>query len=254
MNSCRFYLSGASPALEYAKADLLHRGCDLAAEPDADVTHLLLPVPAFSSPGILKGGQPLAELLSQLPKTITVFGGDLCDKELSNYRKADFLQDAIYLSQNAAITAHCAVKQLLPHLTCTLHGCQVLIIGWGRIGKCLAQLLRAMGAHVTVATRNTTHRALLPALGYGAVETAKLGGNLLRYRVIFNTAPFPVLSEEQVRQCRPDCRKIDLASQQGIAGEDVLWARGLPGKDAPESSGRLIAATAVRLAATEGTQ
>ena len=42
------------------------------------------------------------------------------------------------------------------------------------------------------------------------------------------------------------CIKIDLASAKGIAGDDVIWARGLPGIHAPESSGRLIAETFVR--------
>ena len=32
-------------------------------------------------------------------------------------------------------------------------------------------------------------------------------------------------------------------------GKDVIIARGLPGKDAPESSGELIARTAIRIAA-----
>jgi dipicolinate synthase subunit A len=67
------------------------------------------------------------------------------------------------------------------------------------------------------------------------------------YRVIFNTVPAPVIDEAECELCRSDCLKIDLASELGIAGEDVLWARGLPGKDAPESSGRLIALTAARL-------
>ena len=43
----------------------------------------------------------------------------------------------------------------------------------------------------------------------------------------------------------PDCRgnalKIDLASCPGMLGDDVIIARGLPGKYVPESSGRLIA-------------
>jgi hypothetical protein len=47
--------------------------------------------------------------------------------------------------------------------------------------------------------------------------------------------------------CKEDCLKIDLASHRGIEGEDVIWARGLPGKDAPESSGKLIVKTAIRL-------
>lgn len=41
--------------------------------------------------------------------------------------------------------------------------------------------------------------------------------------------------------------KIDLASKPGIGGTDVLWARGLPGKFAPESAGKLIAQTILRL-------
>ena len=35
--------------------------------------------------------------------------------------------------------------------------------------------------------------------------------------------------------------KIDLASRKGMGGKDVVWARGLPGNDTPESSGSLIA-------------
>ena len=67
------------------------------------------------------------------------------------------------------------------------------------------------------------------------------------YRLIFNTVPAPVLSREQTAHCRENCLKIDLASEKGIAGEDVVWARGLPGTDAPESSGKLIAETVLRL-------
>jgi hypothetical protein len=46
---------------------------------------------------------------------------------------------------------------------------------------------------------------------------------------------------------RPDCLKIDLASKPGIAGSDVIIARGLPGKMAPESAGHLIAKTILEL-------
>jgi hypothetical protein len=53
--------------------------------------------------------------------------------------------------------------------------------------------------------------------------------------------------------CRPDCVKIDLASIQGIYGSDVIHARGLPGKQTPESSGILIANTIIRLLRKEDT-
>ena len=40
---------------------------------------------------------------------------------------------------------------------------------------------------------------------------------------------------------------MDLASKKGIAGNDVIWARGLPGIHAPEESGALIARTILDL-------
>ena len=92
------------------------------------------------------------------------------------------------------------------------------------------------------------------ALGYHAEDSQLLGHNLNGYRLIFNTAPDAVLSEEQVAHCRDNCLKIDLASRLGIAGTHVIWARGLPGKDAPESSGKLIAKSAIRLIEKERTQ
>ena len=54
------------------------------------------------------------------------------------------------------------------------------------------------------------------------------------------------MSNKKARNLQKD---MCLASQQGIEGEDVLIARGLPGKEAPESAGRLIAETVLKLCA-----
>ena len=90
-----------------------------------------------------------------------------------------------------------------------------------------------------VAARKETDRAILAALGYGVRDTEHLDTS--PYRVVFNTAPTMI-----VPCCCGSALKIDLASKPGIGGADVLWARGLPGKDAPESSGKLIAQTVLR--------
>lgn len=251
MRNCLFYCAGSAPSIRYAAEALRRRGCDVASRPGADVTHLLLPVPSLESGGALRGGGDLSELLAELPKSVTVFGGNLNTPLPSGCKTVDLLQDPLYLAENAAITAHCAVRIAMQRLPVTLQRCPVLVIGWGRIGKCLAALLRRMGAQVTVAARREHDRAMLSALGFASIEPNGLGYALMRYRVIFNTVPAPVLSEAQQVHCRPDCLKIDLASVQGIAGSDVIWARGLPGKDAPESAGELIARTVFRLAAAE---
>ena len=240
MDNWKFCFAGNTPALHYAIQALANRGYSSTQTPAADVTHLLLPVPSFEANGHIKGGGDLGSVLPQLPKNVIVLGGLLDRPELANYHRIDLLKDPLYTARNANITAHCAVKLALNKLPATLEKQQVLVIGWGRIGKCLGKLLRDMGAQVTVAARKESDRAMLAALGYRAIHTQNIGTP--PYRVIFNTVPQMVCP-----QCPGDGLKIDLASQPGLGGEDVIWARGLPGKDAPESSGQLIAETAIRL-------
>lgn len=248
-----FYPINRSPVLCAAEEALKRKGYGVVNLPCESVTHLLLPVPSFDDQGNLNGGGDLESVLAKLPKTITIIGGNLPKNRFPGYKTIDLLKDATYLADNAAITAYCAVRLAMMELPVMLRGCQVLIIGWGRIGRCLAALLWALEADVTIAARREDQRAMAHALGYQAEDTEQLGHNLNGFRLIFNTAPAPVLSEEQISHCRDNCLKIDLASTLGIAGKHVIWARGLPGKDAPESSGRLIAKTAIRLIEKERT-
>ena len=126
------------------------------------------------------------------------------------------------------------------NLTCTLDNCPVLIIGWGRIGKCLAHLLRNLSCNVTVAARKVSDQAMLQALGYQSTSPSDIDPH--NYRLIYNTVPVLLLP-----QCPGNALKIDLASERGIESADVIWARGLPGKYAPKSSGELIANTIIQI-------
>lgn len=247
MNKTVFYLSGCTAALRYAKQRLSCQGYEIASHPSRDVTHLLLPVPSFDADGSIKGGEIIADVLKELSSDTAIIGGNLDVPALSGRKCIDLLQDAQYLAQNAAITADCAIRIAGNNLPIVMDNCPILIIGWGRIGKCLAWKLKAMGVDVTVAARKETDRAMAQSLGFHVRDIEKLSLGICHYRVIFNTVPAPILKEEQITHCRDDCIKIDLASKQGIFCDDVIWARGLPNRDAPESSGILIARTVLRL-------
>lgn len=237
MDKICFCTAGNTDALVFARKQLEAWGFELSA-PGPKVTHLLLPVPSFQEDGTIRGGGDPDELFAQLPRDVTVFGGML--PPLSCHA-VDFLQDPYYLAHNAAITAHCALGLTLSQIHGTLQRAPVLIIGWGRIGKCLAQLLKAAGAEVTVAVRKPSDAAMLEALGYGSVLLPKIPAQA--FRIIYSTVPAPVMSETDAR---PGTLLMDLASTQGITGSSVIWARGLPNKIAPEASGALIAKTALR--------
>ena len=243
MNKTIICTAGNTAALAFARQFLQEQGMTVTDKPAPDVTHLLLPVPSFESDGRIKGGGILEHILADLPENVTVIGGNLHHPSLAGMVTVDLLQDAGYVAENAAITADCALRIALRTLPVVLRGCPALVIGWGRIGKCLADLLRSVGAAVTVAARKETDRAILRALGYTAVDTQGLTPVPEAYRIIYNTVPAPVLEGPR----DPKCIRIDLASQQGITGSNVIWALGLPGKDAPESSGLLIADTILRI-------
>ena len=243
MNDRIYYIAGESQALTVAAKELRMRGLTVAKTPSKAVTHLILGVPCRMERAELE------TLLKQLSGQVRIFGGFLDRQELKGYRCYDLLKDEDYLAQNAAITAHCALWIAMNQLPMTLQHCPVLILGWGRIGKYLAGLLKGLGAEVAVAVRKDDQRAMLRAFGYEG-ETLPVPECILpRFRVVFNTVPAPVLSAEALGHCRPDCIKIELASSPGIEGDGIIDARGLPGKLAPENSGKLITRTVLRLCA-----
>ena len=241
------FSAGSTSACRFACKYLKELGFPVSDHPGKEVRYLLLDVPSFGPEGLLRGGGNAETILDQFPRDIMICGGNLTHPALDGYKTVDFLQDEAYLCENAYITAECALDVALPYLKRTIRGCPVLIIGWGRIGKCLAQLLKSLDADVTVAARKPADRAMLHALGYNTLSMESLPLSLGHFRLLFNTAPSPVLSREQFSHCPENCVKIELASKNGIEGDDITIARGLPGIHMPESSGKLIAETFLRL-------
>ena len=245
MEKMTVYPVGSTSACRYASGFLEKTGISIVDHPTPEVTHLLLDVPGFAPDGELRGGGDIRRILEMLPPDLTILGGNLNHPALAAYKTLDLLKDTEYLALNAAITADCALQVAAPLLETTFADSPALIVGWGRIGKCLGQLLKAVGSDVTIAARKETDRAMIRALGYHAVDMGWISEIRPKCRLLFNTAPELLLYKEQLTLCR-NCVKIDLASKPGMEGEDVVWARGLPGVHAPESSGKRIAETIIR--------
>ena len=227
---------GISESCKFAAGFLSRSGFLLTDHPSPDVTHLLPDIPGIQNDG-------LKELLRMLPKDITVAGYHLEADYLKSYRKIDLQKDPFFLARNAAITAECALQAAAPYLTTAFRETPTLILGWGRIGKCLACLLQKIGTPVTIAARNESARTMASALGHRTVDFSGIGQEVARHRLLFNTVPQGIVLQKP----SPGCVKIDLASLPGLEGEDVIPARGLPGKYAPESAGKLIAESIIRL-------
>lgn len=238
------YPLGNTASLTLA-ADLLpEEDIPVIDHPAPEVTHLLLDIPSFASEGMLRCGKAIEDVLAMLPDTVTVIGGNLNHPALAGYKCVDLLQDEDFAAKNAVITAYCAVKIGMEQTDRMIQNIPVLIIGWGRIGKCLVRLLKNMDADVTVCCRKSADRGILRALGINAAAPDELPDLLPQFALIYNTAPAAVISESLSAKCAGI--KIDLASKPGILGKDVIVARGLPGRMAPGNTAELIAASVVK--------
>jgi len=244
--STRIYPVGSTEACRRAATLLERSGYLLTDHPEPEITHLLLDVPSFQKSGLLRNGDDIRRVLSMLPQNIMVIGGNLDHPALGGYRKLDLLLNDYYLAQNASITAHCALRVAAPLMKTTLPDTPTLVIGWGRIGKCLAHLLKNIGCNVTVAARKGADRAMLSALNYPCITLSEIPSQLSRFRLLFNTVPFPLFSREELSAGK-NCVMIELASVNALGHENIVIARGLPGTFTPESSGALIADTILRL-------
>ena len=156
---------------------------------------------------------------------------------------------------NAVPTAEGAIAIAMDELPVTLFESNAVVIGYGRVAKLLAHRLTALGAKVTVCARREDDRAYASAFGCNAVDFSLLGSALETADVVFNSVPQHIIGEELYPRINKNTPVIDLASRPGGLdferakqyGLNVIWALSLPGKAAPVTAGRIIAATLTKL-------
>ena len=149
---------------------------------------------------------------------------------------------------NTVATAEGAIQIAIENTSEILHGSQVLILGFGRIGKVLARKLSGLSTKVTCAARKEEDLAWIKAYGHMSTNINTLGENLAEFDIIINTVPHLILNEQRLSYVKQDCLLIDLASNPGGIDKRVakdkniklVWALALPGKVAPVTTAEFI--------------
>ena len=208
----------------------------------------------------------IADLTYHNPDLI-LYGGKLPSEFLDRIKQAhptshrvqDYYDSEVLQLRNAAVTAEAALMTAMQLTDSTVRDASVAVVGYGRIGKYLSRLLRALGADVTVAARR--EEVLFEAAAEGChplmltPDTPMNGlAPLLRgHPIIYNTVPAHILDREFLLGLDRDTLLIDLASAPfGVSDSDVraasarnglryLRAPSLPGSYAPREAGRIIA-------------
>ena len=110
--------------------------CDIDTYCESDVILL--------SPRAELSDRELRSLFSRVSAKTTVFCGNGSTVTGSfGGRVLDYSDDEAFLCENAYITAQCALKLTLDNIDTVLFGKRALIVGYGRIGKYLAAMIRA---------------------------------------------------------------------------------------------------------------
>ena len=132
---------------------------------------------------------------------------------------------------NTISTAEGAIEIAIANTNKIIHGSNVLILGFGRIGKVLARKMAGLSAKVTCAARKDEDLAWIRA-----------------YDIIINTVPHLILTKERLEYVKEDVLLIDLASNPGGIDKKtvkernlkLIWALALPGKVAPVTTAEFI--------------
>ncbi|MEE0967922.1 MAG: dipicolinate synthase subunit DpsA [Clostridia bacterium] len=233
--------------------------CGSISEALDDAALLLLPTPVTRDGYRINAFCDIlvSELTQFIPDTCKVIGGGIPPR-IKDYFKSeriefsDLFDDSEYLCHNADITAEGAVSLLMKELDMTIDGANILVCGYGRIGKSLSAKLTALGANVTVAARRSADRLLALERGIRHIDHINYSRKGIfditkSYDAILNTVPSWVF-EDSNSSLLKDSVYIELASppyggeaefMKKNCGKYIL-APGIPGKYAPMSAAKAM--------------
>lgn len=194
----------------------------------------------------------LAEFIG---KGKNVFGGKMSDdikKLFSENKIYDCYSREDFQLLNAVPTAEGIAEIALRELPVTVDGAAVVVFGFGRTGKAIGELFKAMGADVIIGARRASVLAEAEKRGFKTVNISDDFDIPEKIRMAVNTVPAEILSEKHLKQLK-GCLYAEAASapygtdleKARAVGVNVILASGLPGKIAPESAGEIIAKTII---------
>lgn len=231
--------------------------CDTIRKAIDDVEIVIGPIPFSSNSNTINmpfSGKELTirEMMHNINAKVLIAGAILPEVyEMANdeyIEIIDIMKREELAVLNTIATAEGTIQIAIENTNRILHGSEILILGFGRIGKVLARKLAGLSVKVTCAARKDEDLAWIEAYGHKSININNLGENLKTFDIIINTVPHIVLTEQKLEYVRKDTLLIDLASNPGGIDKKAIkdrnlklvWALSLPGKVAPTTSAEFI--------------
>ena len=195
----------------------------------------------------------LEEFIKELKGKYLIAGNINIKEELDSngIQFVDLLKREEFSVLNTIATAEGTIQIAMEETQRTVHGSNVLVMGFGRIGKVLAKMLDGIGAKVYCEARKDEDISWIKAYGYNPIHLNNLDEYLGRFDIIINTIPFQILEGPKLDLVKKEVVIVDLASNPGGVDRKaarerdlkVIWALSLPAKVAPLTSAEFIKET-----------
>ena len=188
------------------------------------------------------------QIKNELNKKTFIAGGipnDFYDESIKNI---DLLQIDELTILNAIPTVEGTIKIAIEEREETIHESNVLICGFGRIGKILCNRFKALGANVYCAARKETDLAWIREKRYFPIRYGELCEYADRFDIVVNTVPSLIIKGKELDSFSKNVLIIDVASAPGGIDKEyaekrkikVITALGIPGKQMPTTAARYI--------------
>lgn len=168
--------------------------------------------------------------------------------ENKTIQNIDLLQCEELTILNAIPSAEGTIKIAIEETEKTIHESNVMIFGYGRIGKILCKNFQDLGANVYCVARKDADLTWIRKERCIPIQYHEIQNKANKIDIIINTVPSLVIGESTIKMLKKDCVIIDVASNPGGVDKNiakrykikVITALGIPGKIAPLTAAKYI--------------
>lgn len=220
-----------------------------------EASYIIMPTPLTKDGVNITGGERIDDVIPLIKGKI-VFAGKIPEKVARKLEKNfvsyyDLMEQEDLAIKNTIPTAEGVILKMLQEQTTTIHGSNVLVLGFGKCGKILADRLSGMKANVFCEARRKKDLAHIESLGYNSVDITNLSEIMPKMDIVVNTVPYMLMSKEMLDLLKQDALLIDIASAPG--GTDFEYCKkkniraylelGIPSKIAYKTAAKYIKET-----------
>lgn len=225
----------------------------LISENDA----VILPLPVSKDGKFVFSLVPMKEtvddIISCLNENHIVFGGmfnkgtetKISKKGVKFY---DYFRREDVTVMNTVPTVQGILKVIIDNIDYTIHSSKCAVFGYGRVGRITADILKSLGADVTVCARKYGDTAVAACKGIKGCFINDFNRIAGEFDIIINTVPAIVINRNIIERLSKNCLIIDVASAPfgtdfaaaAELGIKALQCSSLPGKVAPKTAGKII--------------